>query len=458
VSSYSTSSFNMPQVEKLTRTDIFTRFLRETGLGMTGTASAGAVDSVTDNIRLQSAQYSQDDWTGAFVRVAKKASSVGSSPEGLVRVIPIGGYTPGNGKMAFSPAMAANISAGDTYQLWRFPHPQDVIDTLDEILVNECYIPSWTLLSEVPDGDMEQPNTTDWAAVNATITKTSAEPAMSGSRWLSVLTTAGGGYAQTATLNVQPNKGYYVSCGVLNGASGTSATITAWDVTNGAQIAQITTARTHNVRPWLQFNTPATCDRMVIRLGNTSNGATTLFDELVFFGTQQYDIALPWWVRNPQQVKGVFVQRQEWIEDNVMANVLRGEEDTRWDIQDIRQGRSQLRLVARIGYISQPLFIYGSRNETAFSDDNVDVKHIDGNWIQAALAYKIFSQLSAYPGQGSLDNTWINQQLVRWQQEYELRKTEQTERLSQVRQSTSPDGYFMRQASYNEGGYTRGNY
>jgi hypothetical protein len=72
------------------------------------------------------------------------------------------------------------------------------------------------------------------------------------------------------------------------------------------------------------------------------------------------------------------------------------------------------------------------------------VKHVDGNWINAALMYKVFSQLSAGPQQGSLDMGWVERQVGKWEREYEKRKRQQESRLEMSQRSEPPDMLFYR--------------
>jgi hypothetical protein len=428
-------------VERLTRAQILKRWGRESGLMQTGTATGGAVSYVTDTTRLQSAQYSEDEWTGAWGRISYDAGGAAAAPEGDIRPITL--YEPGNGKVTPSPDWSAAPAAGDIYQLWRYPHPQDVLDHLDSILTQETWLPCWQILTEVPDGDMEQSGITDWTAVNATVTKVTAEPAMSGTRWLSVATTSAGGSAKTGALPVVPGKSFYVGALSRCAASGTTATLTVYDETNSATIDTITHSQLGNVRMWKHITVPSTCYQVTIRLGSSENTKTTYWDDVVFYGLQDYSIALPWWVKNSAQVKGVFRMRPESIGTNLLNDSLRGEPDARWDIiPETAFGRNQLRLTARSGYMTEPLFIFGSRNETAFANENTDVKHVDGNWVNAALMYKVFSQLSANPTQGSLDLNWVKEQKNNWKEEYDKQKRMQQNRLELSIRSEAPDRLY----------------
>lgn len=437
-----TAAPSYPTSERINRRSILTRFGRETGLMQTGTATGGDNNYLNDSTRLQSLQFSPDDWVGAFLRISYDAGGAGAAPEGETRSVTSG--EPGAGRLYVSPSFTAAPAAGDVYQLWRRPHPQDVLDHLDTILQQEAWLPCWQLLTECPDGDMEQPGTSDWTASNATISKVSSEPAMNGSRWLSVATTSGSGHAKSATLRVIPGKTYYLSALSRCGASGTTAQLTLWDEVNATAIETISHTQLANVRPWKRFRIPADCTAVTIRIGSSESGKTTYWDDVCFYGIEDYSISLPWWMKNPTQLKGVFRLRPEAVGDSLLSSSMRGEPDNRWDLQDSAFGMTRMQLVGRRGYMDEPLFILGSRNETAFTSENSDYKPVDANFINAALCFKVFNQLCSMPQQGSLDMTWVKAQREEWRVELDRQKRKQEVRLEMLIRSEAPDAMFWR--------------
>ena len=446
-----TAANTLPSIEKLTRAQILKRWGRESGLMDTGTVTSGSTSTIVDTTRLKSTQYSDDAWTGGYTRISYDAGGAAAAPEG--ELAPNTTYVASTGTVTFNPVMTAAPAVGDIYQLFRQPHPQDVLDHLDTILTQETWLPCWQILTEIPDGDMEQSSASaDWTASNATVTKISTEPAMSGTRWLSVANTSAGGYAKSVALSVVPGQSYYVGALSRCAAASTTAQLVVYDETNSAALLTLTHSNQNNVRLWSHVTVPSTCYQVTVRLGASENSVTTLWDDAVFYGLGDYSIALPWWVKNSSQVKGVFKMRPESIGTNLLNESLRGEQDSRWDIiPETAFGRNQLRLTARTGGMAEPLFIFGSRNETAFANENTDVKHVDGNWINAALMYKVFSQLSANPQQGSLDMGWLEKQVAKWEREYEKRKRQQENRLQMAIQSEPPDVLVYR----NSGNYER---
>ena len=434
-----------PSGEILTRTQVLTRFLRETGLGISGTLTGGSISSIIDTTRLQSPQFNTGDWVGGWCRISNDAGSH-AAPETQIRAIT--SYQPASGTINVSPNWTTTApSLGMSYQLFRNPHPTDVLDALDAVLTKETWLPCTTVLSMCPDADMEQSHTTDWTGTNATVAKSTTAPALMGKRWLSVLTTSAAGYAESAIIRVEPGSRIHVSALVRATAAGTTATLTVYDKTNSAAIGTpVTSVRQQVVRLWTEISVPSTCYQITIRLSNAENSVTSMWDEVAVYPTDTTELNLPWWVGDHSQVKAVYQMR---MSQSVGANVwdagYRGEQDNRWDIRPSDFGPGPFKLVAHYARgLTMPIFIIGTRPEEAYANDNAETKHLDGNWMQAALAYKVFDLLGSNPNRGILNMDWIDKQRTKWEMEYEKRKYQQAMRLEQLQRSPGADGLFYR--------------
>jgi len=437
-----------PAGEILTRTQILRRFLRETGIGQSGTATGGSTTTIVDTGRLQSTQYNSDDWVGGWARIAYDSGGAAAAPETEMR--PITTYAPSTGTITVNPAFSAAPASGDTYQLWRNPHPQEVLDALDAILTKETWLLSTGILTMCPDGDMEQSHTTDWTGTNATVTKVTTAPAFMGKRWLSVVTTAAGGYAESATMRVEPGRKIHASVLARVTAASTTAEFTVYDKTNSAVIGTtVTSTRQHVARLWQEVTIPTTCNQIALRLGNTENTVTSIWDEACVYALDASEINLPWWVGDQSQVKGIFRLRSPLsLGTGIWDATYRGETDRRWDLRPNDLGIGAHKLVARYAQgLSMPLYIVGTRPEETYANDNTETKHLDGNWIQAALAFRIFDSLASYPNAGALDMGWLEKQRAKWQDEYEKRKYQQAVRLEALRRAPAPDALYYRESN-----------
>ena len=430
-----------PGLETLTRQKVLERHLRETKFGEYGTVTSGSTTTLLDTTKLKSTQFSADEKTGAWARISIDAGGAAAAPE--LEISPVTTYAPSTGTITFNPAMTVAPAAGDVYQLWRYVHPQEVLDTLDQILQNDWFAPDWTILSECPDYDMEQTHTTDWTASNATLTKQTAEPLMFGKRYLRVVATAANAYAGSVAMKVIPGRKYHVSAISRASAAATTARLNIYDATNSASIDTVDTTSQVGVRIWKEVTVPATCYRLTVRLTTVEDTMTTEWDEVCVYGVDGSDLPLPWWIKGKDQLKGIFRSRQDEAgTGNVWRSIPRLTDDAgRWDIVD-RSGR--IRIVARQGGITSPIYVFGTRNETAYASEGGDSKRVDANWLAACLNYKMFQQIMAIPNAAQADMAWAEKGAAKWEKEWAKQARLQAQRLQDVVQSESPDGMYYR--------------
>ena len=437
----------LAQVEGATRNELFKRFLRETGLGVYGTVTGiagGATTTFDDTTRLKSTQFNARDWPGAWARISKNADSLGTAPEN--DVMPITIYDPTTNGRITAPTFTGSVAADDEYELWRFPNPKDVIDDLDTILREDVYLPTWTVLSEAPDFDMEQNNTTDWTAgANTTLSKASGEPSLSGARWLALSTTTNAGSAYNANvIGVEPTQSYALSV-VAYTANSNELTLEAYDVTNSATIKTVTWNKLYPGRMHMEFTTPSTCKslRIYLRHATGSGSQTSYWDELCLYPVNAYDIALPWWVKSKNQVKAIFKLFPSDIATDTWDSTLRGDFFNDYEIRDNAFGRGQLRLVmSRGGNLPGILFLFGVRNEVAYTNDNVDTKRVDENLIIAALAARVFKRLKTFQNSNAMQTTWAERQYDEWDKRYKQLIRQQGQRIEEIEQGYRMSGQY----------------
>jgi hypothetical protein len=444
-------------VEGKTRNDIFKRFLRETGLGVYGVVTGiggGATVSFDDTTRLRSSQFNINDWIGAWARISKNASGVSSAPEN--ETFAVTNYDPTTNGRITAGTYSGSIAVADEYELWRFPHPKTVIDDLDVCLQEDIFLPCWTVLSEIPDFDMEQTGTSDWSEINGTMSKVSTgNPYLTGKRYLA-LSGAVAGTVRVRSANeikVEPGKRYHLSAVGLAADDNNTLALSAYDVTNSTVIQSTTWDRQYPGRMVVEFTTPSTCHAVKVEFTHTSTDDNNLsyWDEVCFYPMDSYDISLPWWVKNKSQVKAIFDMDMEQVGDKVYDPVLRGVNRNLYDIRDDAFGSGQLKIVARNGGLRGPIFIFGVRNETAYSNDNADTKRIDANLIIACLAVKVFKRLKTFPNSNAMQTNWVVQQYNEWENTYKRLFRQQGERIEEILQTIPPSGQYLdsRFTSYN---------
>lgn len=437
-----TATWTTATVESLSQRQIIDRFLRESGLGVAGTATTGATTNITDTVRLKNTSIRDTEFDGDWARVSYDAGGASAAPEGEIRACTA--FVPGTG-VATVDAFSVAVAAGDGYQFFHVMHPQDVLDHLDVVMKEDIFLPDWTLLTEVPDGDMEQANTSDWAVTSAARSKSSAEPAMNGKRWLLVTTSGANGYAETANnISVFPGKRYHCSALLCADDSSSTAKLVLYDKTNSAELGSVSVSSLNPVRAWLEVAVPATCLQVGIRLVGVQNGANIKADDVCFFCMDDRDVLAPWWSKKASSIKQVFRTSWDSIGTNLYSPVPRLLPDTnRWDYRDTAFGRGQARMASAKGTLTGPVAVFGIRNETAFSNANTDLKHCDANHVQAALGRRVFEQLSSYMNSGNLDRAWALEKLAYYTDAWRKCQRDQENRLEELVQSSVGDGQFF---------------
>ncbi len=396
-----------PQDGGVTREALLKRWLRETGLGEYGTSSeASDASTLVDTVMLKSLVYSPDMLSRAWLRIGR--SPAGTGPAGNIR--PISEHDVALGAFKVDPPLSASVASGDVYQVIHYPHPQYLLDFIDDILTHEMPLEDWALCTDVPDGDMELSSATaDWDSSGATVTKQTAEPIMYGLRRLRVVDTgAGGGYAVSKnSIAVEPLTEYHLSA-VVRSEGAATAKLLLYDVTNAAEIASITVARNQNVRLCLNgaatVQIPAGCKQVKIRLITVTASGTTEWDEVCFYPLAGREVRLPSWVKGRSQVAAVFRYHPDTVgtaQPGVLTADLRGTLERGYSVRESFGGGS-LRLVTDLTHLNWPLYIYGTRYEEAYSNETTDLKSIDINWMLEELKYKVYMGARSTPAAAQL--------------------------------------------------------
>lgn len=432
-------SWTTSQLKSVTRQEVMAAFLRKTGLGVTGTASGGSTTTIDDTSRLLSSQMTTNEWVGGWARIAKNANSVGNAPETQVRAI--SAFDPATNARVTVDAYTAAVEASDLYELWTNPNPLVVIDLLNEVMTEELKYPCYTVLTEVPDGDMEQSNTTDWGSSNATISKQSNT--LFGIRCLRVLATAASAYANTATnIDVEPSRGYHVSAVVRCQDASTTATLLVRDVTNGATIDSKTVSNLYPARVYFDFETPAGCKQITIRLMTNEDTKYTEWDEVCLQPHSFSEIRLPWWAQSREDVVGIYKLEPRGITTNLWEPSLLGTKEQGFEIREGMYGDGQLRAVPRYAISSAfPFFVLGKRTYEAFTDDTTDTRLLDLRLLVLALSVRVFDYFKR-PQFKSINQSWLNQKIGVALLEYQEALAAANRRMEDIEQGPSTSVYL----------------
>ena len=421
-------AYSEPTVTRLegtTRRNFLKRFLRETGLGAYGTATDGSTTTIIDTVQLKSSQLVAEEWEGGWSRISYDAGAAGAAPQGEIKAI--SDFAPSTGTITIDTGTA--IAVGDEYELWKFPNPQLVLDFLDQVLKEDIFLPCWSILTYVPDGDMEQSATTDWTASGATVTKVSNTHFGIGKRHLNIVPATAEDYAQSVAIKVRAGDTYHLSA-LAKPADSQTARVALY-TSAGVLIDYIDHDKEYPARLWKDITIPASTDSVVIRLiGQATTGAVK-FDEVCFYSLTSRSLPLPWWIKNRQQVQAIIKLRQDEIESDILEPSYIGDITPRYSFLDEAFGKGQLSIYSPRG-VRGPLVVFGTRNEEAYSNDHSDVKIVSENLLIACLAYRVFNHLRQQPNVGLLDAAWVQQQYTDWEATYMKEYREQQTRVEEL--------------------------
>ena len=198
-----------------------------------------------------------------------------------------------------TPAFRAPVQAGDRVEIWGQLDPRDAVYAIETALRNMRHY-AFTPLTLVPDGDMEEPALEGWSQVDGEVglQKVSARgQVVAGRRALRVVAVRPGGATQSAPFPVEGGVGFTLNVDV-RALDGAPASVTVWDVTNGAPIT--TDAWTGG--DWgvvsQGWTAPADCREAAVRLGVVENQATALFDNVQVLRHGQHIYDLPDWIED----------------------------------------------------------------------------------------------------------------------------------------------------------------
>ena len=418
-----------PNLIQLTQVELIKRVLAETGMGMTGTTTGnGSATTLVDATSLANVNTPTTAYIGGWVRI--------TSGTRIGEIAPVTGYANSTGTLTIGTLTGAP-GTGVTYELWLTNFsPAQGIDALTRLLTELYYVPCWTWFTEHPDGDMEQSGTDEYAGTNATLAKVSSQVGVNGRRALSVATTAANGYAESAaSLRVTPATSVLCSVNFTPNSSSAATTgfLKLYDVTNSTVIDTISSSSKATVRLYKQIMIPPTCSAIKVRLGNEQNSVTSIWDELAIIDAQSSSVPLPWWVKRPGQVKGMYDWRpyQPGADQYEYEPVFRGLDNRRYEIRPDQTNSMGLRAVGKIGSVP-PSFMFGVRNETAFPDLTTS-KPLDENWITAGLAYQFLLMASARIGAFSINNKELEQRKASFLSQWNAA------RMQQVKECRAPE-------------------
>lgn len=411
-----------PQWMQTTQPQITTAFLEMTGLGWASTVTTGGANTSFIDLSLNDSYTSDREWIGFWVRFT------GGTAQNLGAIRQIQSYDPDTGTLAFDPALTANVTTGDTYEVWGTTvRPKTVLNILDRLTSTfGLALTTYSMISEVPDFDMEQSGTAAWAATNATMTKVSwtGKTGISGKQAMSVLTTSANGYVQTAE-PIRIRGGSSLSISALFTPDDPTVTTTGflsiYDAISGALVQNITTTSKTTTRLWRSAGVGSTDTTLIhVRYGQQENGVEARWDDIVVQDLQSNDQPLPYWMGTESAFKEAYLWRPtssgpgfEEYDPALTGPVARG-----WrPVTDQFSNGGRLRLRGP-GAMSLPMFVQGVRFDSPWAS-LTEAKPIDQLWAATCLAMNYYQRLKGqFTGNKEMAGEMLNQYQM-WQEEFQ---------------------------------------
>ena len=267
----------------------------------TSTSTGGSTTTLQDTELAPAAE--SEDFVGDWIYVAETQGS-GPIVGVIVRVTAVD-FSGTNSVLTVAPTVAA-IETGMDYERHRKVRPNIINDRLDVILGllrQNVTLP----VTVVDDGDMEDTGTiTDnWTVTTATQVKDTTN-VRHGGQSIKVTSSSDDGFTQSNDINLPANTQVIVSADVFI-TNGDSAKLIFYDVTNSANIG---TPMESDETGWVHlentFTTPATAERVAVRLESQTSGDVIYWDHVTVWPTLDKGIDLPGHLEFLSDVQSMF--------------------------------------------------------------------------------------------------------------------------------------------------------
>lgn len=284
----------------------------------------------------------------------------------------------------------------------------DIKNAVNEAIRKRYFRTYWPV-TMLDDGDMRSSATSSYTASNATLSKvTTSGNVMYGPRSLRVLSTSGAGYAyQRINVPDPANFTQWYIQALVRADVGT-ATLTVYDVTNGATI----TSETWDKIGWgivnFEFQIPSGCEVIEIRLGTSATNDDTYWNYVMVYPQGMQSIALPDWFDREGQVQQVFrlpvtdpLQPDHYLARPVMW----------WKLRPTQENANSAFRLQFYPVSSGSMWVEAFKPYDALSADS-DTTLMDRTWVELASSVELLARLIRRPPTTNTDN-WKQQYITR---------------------------------------------
>ena len=267
------------------------RLIDELQIGFYGTADSVAAQNVTWPLRFQNSNWSTNQFKGWWGHMPQTTGA--DQVKAMTTIATPGGAVLNQGGSAWTaPVLGTSKYFSLTRPDW---HPTIYMLPLVNRALEKCWQWYRTVITPVPDGDMEFADATPWTLVNANAVKDSTGFVWDGTKSLDVTLTGANGYAGCAAFEVAPNRSFRftVKCRPRVGTA-------VFKVVDGATAATLVQTQSSQLGMWQDLMVtgtfPATTYRAAVLLGGLSSGDRANWDQASGFWSLMTNTNLPSWV------------------------------------------------------------------------------------------------------------------------------------------------------------------
>lgn len=335
------------------------------------TATGGSTTTVAVSGQAYSSA-SANAYDGVYIYVATDAGGASAAPEGEISRVTQGGFTGSSGTWTVSPAFTAAVASGDTVYFLYGLDRTSIVNAVNRVGA-ELYMPAYTVLSMVTDGNMETTGVGNWAAVGTPTTRqktTTSGRVLIGTQALQIITDDISEGATSDTVRVHEGENLLLSVPVMCDAG--SAIVTLYDATNGAAIRSATVDEEDWAEVRFQDVVPDGCEEVTVRILSATAASTIYVGWAALTSMSRSVFPLPSLVTDTSWLEGVFYLPQAFASEANDSYLGFTEELQPWvtrdTLRDWRADVSQRLVVDKPP--SAPLFVKYRRTGPAVSADS----------------------------------------------------------------------------------------
>mgnify|MGYP001558960628 CR=1 FL=1 len=231
-----------------------------------------------------------------------RSTTDGAAPQSEVRQMSEGGYTAANGDFVPQAAFSAAVDAGDTYEVHKWLHP-DELDRIINLKMRNLMLPSIFPLSldlvTSDNNDFEQAISgnaiTGWTNNGTCVAANETSIIWRGTRSAKLTHTTVASMYFSRQFGVTVGKQYATSI-MARTTEGDSARLRLVDATNSATIDTATTTQLDFVELMFEWTPPSGCRTAEVRLMGVTDADVNYFDDYQTWVPGSHTYRLPSWV------------------------------------------------------------------------------------------------------------------------------------------------------------------